>query len=243
MTTVVDTLPAPVRKELDDFVAAAESVFGEDLLSVVLFGSAAEGRLRSTSDVNVLLVLRAFDSRKADAFREPARLAWAAARLAPMFLVEEEVDAALVSFADKFADVLRRRIVLHGADPFAGKRIPRDATIARLRQVLLNLTLRLREAYVTRGLREEQLAIVIADAAGPLRSAAATILELEGTSPPQPKEALLRLAATLGDYAAALESLSGAREQRVLPPGEAGPVLLALVSLARDMRRRVQRIE
>ena len=52
------------------------------------------------------------------------------------------------------------------------------ASIIRLKQTLLNLTLRLREAYVSRSLREEQLIATVADTAGPLRACAATLLEL-----------------------------------------------------------------
>jgi len=52
---------------LDEFVAAAREAFGHDLVSIVLFGSAAEGALRATSDVNVIVVLRAFDRGSRDA--------------------------------------------------------------------------------------------------------------------------------------------------------------------------------
>ncbi len=45
---------------LDAVVDAARRAFGDDLRSIVLFGSAAEGRLRATSDVNLMLVLRRF---------------------------------------------------------------------------------------------------------------------------------------------------------------------------------------
>ena len=114
-----------------------------------------------------------------------------------MFLLEEEIEAAVTAFAQKFADILRRRCVVYGADPFAEVSVPRDAIITQLKQVLLNLILRLRELYVLRSLREEQIALVIADMAGPLRSCAATLCELEGQSAVSPKEALAQIASSL----------------------------------------------
>jgi predicted nucleotidyltransferase len=45
-----------VARAIDDLVRAAEQALGDDLRSVVHFGSAAEDRLRATSDVNVILV-------------------------------------------------------------------------------------------------------------------------------------------------------------------------------------------
>ena len=70
--------------------------------------------------------------------------------------------------------------------------------IFRLRQILLNLTLRLREAYVTRGQHAEQAARVLADTLGPLRAAAATLLELEGAPNSDSNAALAAVAASFG---------------------------------------------
>ena len=53
-------LPVPVDRLLRDFTETACHALGSDLHSIVLYGSAAEGRLRPTSDVNVILVLSKF---------------------------------------------------------------------------------------------------------------------------------------------------------------------------------------
>jgi len=69
-----------------------------------------------------------------------------------MFLLNAEIPAAVCSFAPKFADILRRRFILYGEDPFASISIPREAEIRQLKQQLLNMTLRLRSVYVARSL-------------------------------------------------------------------------------------------
>src|SRR6185369_5936742 len=168
-------LPAEVTRVLEDFVAAARAAFLDHLQSIVLYGSAAEGALRPTSDVNVILVLRVFERDRADRLRAALAAAHAAVRLDVMFLLADEVDGAAEAFAQKFDDVRRRHRVLWGADPFAALAPSRAALLRRLDQVLLNLTLRLRAAYVARSPREEQLVTVIADAAAPLRTAAASL--------------------------------------------------------------------
>lgn len=231
-------LPPQVSRILTEFIDAAKSAFGADLKSIILFGSGAEGRLRATSDVNVILLLSQFDQRAAQAMREPLRVAQAAIRLSPMFIVEAELPAAVTAFAEKFSDILRRRRILHGTDPFVGVTIPRDIVIARLDQVLLNLVLRLREAYVMRGLREEQLALAVADAAGPLRSSAATLRELQGQPGGSSKAALESLVSAINDATVSevLPRISEAREKRVLPHGVAGPTLLKLIDIAISMR-------
>jgi predicted nucleotidyltransferase len=240
-TASLPALPPVVEETLRDFVGAAVRAFGTELKSVVLYGSAAEGRLRATSDVNVIVVLGAYERDAAGLIREPLRVAQAAAALKVMFLLESELPDALEAFAPKFADVLQRRRVLHGSDVFAGRSVPRAAEVAGLKQGLLNLVLRLRAAYAERGLRGEQLALVAADAAGPLRTYARDLLDLEGRPAASPKEALESVAASLGgDWADTLARLSEARETRALPPGVAGPVVFRLIDLTLGLRRRAQ---
>ena len=237
-------LPEDVVRVLDEFVAAARAAFGDDLVSVLLYGSAAEGAVRATSDVNVILVLSSFVPAKADRLRDPLRTAYAAVKLSAMFLLRDEVAAAAQCFAQKFADVLRRRRVLYGEDPFSTISIPREALVARLNQVLLNLTLRMRALYVERGLREEQLAGIVAQMAGPIRACAASLLELEGEAPGSPKEALRRFTESLGEpgWGEILAQLSQARETRVLPPGVAGETVLRLIELTQRLRERARRL-
>jgi hypothetical protein len=237
-------LPAPVQRLLADFVAAARDTLGDDLRAIVLYGSAAEGRVRPTSDVNLILVLERFDPARLDRLREPFLVAQAGIRVAPMLLLASEIPAALEDFAVKFGDVLRRRRVLHGPDPFAGMSVSRPAAIARLRQVLLNLHLRLRAAYLARSLHDEQAASTVADAAGPLRAAAATLLELESTPAGSSREALERIVAEMPgpDWSDVLARVGDARQRRALPPGVAGTTLLRLIELAGRLHDRARRL-
>ncbi len=241
-------LPVEVKQSLDTFVEAAKAAFGPDLVAVVLFGSAAEGTMRASSDVNILLVLKKFEAARADQVRDPLRLAHAAVQLNAMFVLENEVPAAMEAFAVKFADIAARHQVLYGADPFSTSGASREALIRRLKQVLLNLQLRMRERYVMLSLREEQLVLVIADAAGPLRASAASLLQLEGHGAHSqgltPKLALESVAASLNDPAAmeALHTMSTAREQMHLSPGQAAPALIKLLELIEAMRARVERL-
>lgn len=55
-------LPEPVTRSLEAFVGEVQLVFSERLISVVLYGSAADGRLRKTSYVNVLVVIGSYTS-------------------------------------------------------------------------------------------------------------------------------------------------------------------------------------
>jgi predicted nucleotidyltransferase len=239
-------VPENVRRVLGDFLHAAQEAFvGGDLLSVVLYGSAAEGRMRATSDVNVILVLARFDPAAGARLTEPLRRAEAAVRLRAMFLLEAEVADAAAAFALKFADLAVRHVVLFGRDFFSGLAVPREAKIFRLRQVLLNTTLRLREALVLDNRFEERLALLVAESAGPLRSAAATLRELENQPPASnPKAALEAMASELdpAGFQDALAALSAARADSLLPAGVAAPTLLRLIDLGTRLHTRASRL-
>src|SRR2546423_558959 len=122
---------------LDAVVESAKRSFGDQLRSIVLYGSAAEGQMRATSDVNLMFVLTAFEQSRVNAFREPFRFATAAIEINAMFVLEEEIAIAAQEFAQKFADMKKRHVMLYGDDPLPAIGIPRDALVRRLRQTLL----------------------------------------------------------------------------------------------------------
>ena len=238
-------LPEAVARALTLFVAAAETQLGGNLRSIILFGSAAENRLRTTSDVNVLVVLTAFDRQQVDGLSETLAAANAAVRLNVMWLLETEIVPAIEAFTVKFADIIRRHRVLGGTDLFQGMTVPRNAAIARLRQVLLNLVLRLRASYALDSRREERLTVLLAETAGPLRASAAEILELESGKRLPPREALEQIVRDLpGDaWPEVLEAVRRARQDSMLPPGTGALMVVKTIDLAYHLLRRTMALE
>ena len=234
-----------VRRVLTDVLRKAREVFNADLLSVVLYGSAAAGQMRPTSDVNLLLVLKRLDFSAGERLNDTLRVADAAVGLKAMFLLEDEVRDAATAFALKFSDITDRHVVLYGPDPFATLTVPGGAKIFRLKQVLLNLVLRMREAFIRSAGEEKRRAGLIAEFAGPLRSAAAVLLELENAGPAaNPKEALERVASEIepATFREALATLTAARSQHELPTGVAGTTMQRLIELGTKMHERASRL-
>jgi predicted nucleotidyltransferase len=234
-------LPPEIELGLSEFLDATRLAFGDELISAVLFGSAAEGRLRRASDVNLLLILKRFDRSRTDLVKEPLRTAHATMRLDVMFLLEAEIEPVMDAFAVKFFDILLRRRLLFGPDPFADLVIPLEAVRRRTVQVLLNLMLRMRERYALVSLREEQLVHVVADVMGPLRACARSVLALEGKFVSSPREALVLI---LTEHDALrgkdlVKLIDTVRREGSLPPGTAGSLLFSLMELAEQMYERI----
>jgi hypothetical protein len=236
---IPEALPTAVRAWLTQATETLIDCLGDGLQALILFGSAAEGLMRASSDVNLLVVLNQFDPERIGRASAVLQDAAAAVELHPMFLLASELSLAAESFSVKFDDIAHRHVVLYGTDPFEGLAIPRALIVKRLQQVLFNLTLRLRTLYANGRGREESLAAVIADSAAPLRRSAYAILELRGGHhPSSPKAALESLAAELGgDWTHDLQSLSKAREDLHLDPGTAGKLILRLAELSESLRQ------
>ena len=233
---------ANLESGLTQLVESAANCLKEDLVSVALFGSAAEDRLRLHSDVNVLFVLERFSQTAVDGFREALRFAMASLNAQAMFLLRSELPAVTTLFAVKFNDIRVRHRVLYGPDVLSDLVIDERDLRRRLREELLNLTIRLRERYAVISLREEQLVSVIANSAGPLRASAAALMRLKGQDVSSPRDALEQLANQTGNtaYVQAVQTMSVARDVTFLQPGVAGPTVLQLSSLAEHLYKTLE---
>jgi hypothetical protein len=232
---LTEDLPRPVVVVLEEFVAALLQATGPRLDSVILFGSAAEGRLRATSDVNLLVIAEGLTLPELDVVRPTLQAGRSAAGLTVMFLEKLELANAMEAFAVKFTDIKARHRVLYGKSPLDSFEITREATLRRVRQVLLNLTVRLRERYVIDGDHEERLARILADITGPIRASAATLVALRDGRTLAPKAALEAIFAGEGSWDSSLSGLSAVHRDEHLAPGATrrlfGEVLRLLTAL------------
>jgi predicted nucleotidyltransferase len=233
-------LPENTARVLTDFVLKAQQVFAEDFVSAVLFGSAADGSLRKSSDVNLLLVLKRYDLSLAEKIRNELATAEAAVLLRVMFLCRDEIPGACEAFAQKFSDILRRHVVLLGKDPFEGIAIPRPAQVRRLRQVLLNLLLRLRAMHAAHEVGSRPSLQMLAESTGPLRSSASLLLTLEGQDALKPKAALLRVSEEIapGRFSTVLSRFSQLRETATLSEADAQIAFQGMMELTAAMYAR-----
>ncbi|HEY3333385.1 MAG TPA: hypothetical protein VGK19_25360 [Capsulimonadaceae bacterium] len=240
----INGLPGPLHDVIVDVATASTNALGPDLISLILFGSAAEGKVRASSDLSLLFVLERFQLDQIDPLRDTMRTAYSTARVRPMFLLHDEIQDAVGAFAMKFQDIVQRHVVLLGSDPFSDCQISREASVRRLKDELLNLSIRQRAQYISASLREEQLVAAIADMAGPLRVAASTILTLQQTPAESPKAALAIIVGHMGlsDTQQTLDMISTARELRTCPAGAAPDLYFHLIEITKKMREIADRL-
>jgi len=104
---------------LDKFVIDLKGNLGENLVSVILYGSAAKGgRVPEHSDLNVLVVLGDATLAAIDSMEKTVLAARKNARIFPVFWGINELKTSSDVFPMEFEDISRNNKVLFGADIF-----------------------------------------------------------------------------------------------------------------------------
>src|SRR5947207_2498583 len=185
-----------VRSALNHLVEDLRSTHGDNLASVVLYGSAAAGDyIELRSDYNLLIALNRItpaDLRQAQApMREWQRLG---NPLPVYFTVEELKDAADV-FPIEFHQMANARIVLYGRDPFEFVKLSnanlRHQTAYELRSKLIQL----RRMYIPASVSIEKLCDLMSDSLASFAALFRAVLMLHGEEAPVAKPDCVRATA------------------------------------------------
>jgi hypothetical protein len=122
---------------------------GSNLLSVILYGSAATEEFHpGHSDLNVLCIMQSLG--KDDLSKLHAASAWWVKKghPAPLFFTLNELHHSADIFAIEMLDIKAAHRVLYGEDVIASLHVPMDLHRAHVERELRNNTLRLRQCYL-----------------------------------------------------------------------------------------------
>jgi predicted nucleotidyltransferase len=208
-----------MEKILNQLVDKLTKAYGDRLVSVVLYGSAAAGDHNGRfSDINVFCVLREVTARELAA-SEPIFRWWRdLGNPAPLLMGENETRRSADCFPIEFHDMRDRRRVLHGTDVVAGLEIDdryyRAIVEHELRAKLLRLRQRAAGVMFDRDLLLRMMAESISTFCVLMRHA----LRLAGVDAPWTRrEVVARAAETFGLDGAPLRTLLDLRENAVKP--------------------------
>jgi len=166
---------------------------GDNLASVVLYGSAAAGDyVESTSDYNLLIVLHRItpeDLRLAQApMREWRRLG----HPLPVYFTVDEVRNAGDVFPIEFHMMEKARLVLYGIDPLDGLRISDEHLRHQTEYELRSKLIQLRRLYIPASVSVGKLQDLMRSSLTSFAALCAPVLILNGVEPPAQKRACLQ---------------------------------------------------
>lgn len=189
------------EETLERFAARLEAALGDNLVSLVLYGSAARGDYDATrSDLNVLMILR--DAAPA-ALRPVGEAigAWVkAGEPPPLILSERGWRASTDVFPIEIEDMREAHHLLRGRDPFAGITTARRDLRHELEREIRGKLLQLRAEYAAAESDPKALSALLERATPTFLVLFRALLRFHGTQPPPEPGALVRQAASIAGF-------------------------------------------
>ncbi|MFA5145803.1 MAG: hypothetical protein WC515_00260 [Candidatus Omnitrophota bacterium] len=143
------SLPGNIAKVTGDFVGRLKDIYGEDLVSAVLYGSASRGEFsKGASNVNIAVVLR--DTGPDNLAKMRALTGSFRFRtFRPVLFTESYLARSLDVFPIEFLDIKENGIVLYGKDVFGSCDIDTTNLRFQCEHELKALLIRARRIYMT----------------------------------------------------------------------------------------------
>jgi hypothetical protein len=186
------------RRSADEFAATLQSIFGDALIAVLLYGSAARGDFRpGVSDLNLLVILRHFGLAEIRRAATITRGWVGAGNPPPLMLSETEWRRSADVFPLEYSDIREAHIVLQGEAPFSGVRIGREHLRLQLERELRSKMIQLREAYLVAGEVPEEMGALLVHSISTFLALFRGCLRLTGQAVPPDGTSLVNTAATL----------------------------------------------
>jgi hypothetical protein len=219
---------ADERRRAEEFAERSRGAFGEALVSVVLYGSAARGDYRAgVSNLNVLVVVRAADAATLRRGSALAREWVAAGNPPPLILGAAEWLGSADVFPIEYSDMRDAHVVLHGDNPFQGLEISWSDLRLQCEHELKTKQIQLREHYLLAADAPAELGKLLKHSFPTFLTLFRTALRLAGEEVPRPPEAVLDAAARRIGFDAApfLEVLKARQGGAEFEPAGDGPVV------------------
>ena len=191
---MANKIDSALNRLVDDLRAA----YGENLASIVLYGSVAAGdHVEVRSDHNLLIVLKRIALEDLRLSQTTIRDWLSLGQPMPVYFTVEELKRAADVFPIEFLQMEQARKVLHGSDPFELVEISsanlRHQTEYELRTKLIQL----RRLYIPASASAEKLAALMNDSLASFAALFRAVLILHGQEPPVGKAESVRATVSL----------------------------------------------
>ena len=159
---VIDGLPEDSHQQLRAYVKDVRAAYGDQLESVVLYGSAVRSEfLPGRSNLNVALVVKSYDPEGLKKYSALHRR-WAKEQIVvPVFLTQADMPGASRVFPLEYLEMHDYHRVLAGLDPFVGFKVDQTRLAGEVLQSIRGNLLRVRQRFIEGGGTEETVTILL----------------------------------------------------------------------------------
>jgi len=200
-----------------EFLPSLQKLFGSNLKSVLLYGSAARGNFRKgISDVNILVLTETPDPESIMQLGKSASRIIRNKKLSLHFLTEKEFQNSSDVFPMEYYDIKQAHVLLWGEDTLSGLILTPENLRHQVEERLRGSVNALRQAMLASQGRDKLLAGVLSEWYGSQTALFRGILRLLNREeiPEQPHELVQNVAQAFEIDPAGMEELISLREQK-----------------------------
>lgn len=185
-------IPKDPSTILEPFAQDYLRVFKEDLIAIILYGSAASGDyVYKKSDINFLIVLTANGVKNLDK-AHPLIKKWHKSRVStPLFLTEDYIATALDSFPIEFLTMKQHYKVVHGKDVLQNLQFNLKDIRLQCERELRGKLIHLQENYLTSLGKPRLLKSLLVQSLPTFSSIFSALLTLKGKNIPSTKSEVI----------------------------------------------------
>jgi len=191
-------MKSAIKEALNGLIEDLKATHGDNLASVVLYGSAAAGdHVELRSDYNLLIALNRITPEDLRVAQAPMREWQRLGHPLPVYFTVEELSDAADVFPIEFHQMANARMVLYGKDPFELVELSdanlRHQTEYELRSKLIQL----RRLYIPASTSTEKLADLMSESLSSFAALFRAVLLLHGQEAPISKPDCVRATVSL----------------------------------------------
>ena len=185
------SLPEKLKDTLNEFIIRLKNTYGEELISVVLYGSGASGEFTTRySNVNLLVILK---DTSLDNLNKISTLITRHKfqMIKPLFFSEGYIKRSIDVFPIEFLDMKENHIVLHGKDVLSSLAIDIKNLRFQCEQELKAKLVNIKDAYL-RIRNKQELKRLLFSSFTSIIHILRNLVRLKGNSPSYLKEDVLK---------------------------------------------------
>src|SRR6266550_90971 len=232
---------------LDMLVENLRAAHGDNLASIVLYGSVAAGdHVAEHSDHNLLIALNQIASEDLRLSQNAMRDWLKSGQPTPVYFTVAELERAADVFPIEFLQMEKARKILYGRDPFEFVEISQANLRHQTEYELRTKLIQLRRLYIPASTSVEKLCALMSDSLASFAALFRAVLILYGQEPPVSKADSVRATVRLlGLEASPFEQILELRSKssKTLTEAEANNIFSAYLSQIEQVIEAVDRID
>jgi predicted nucleotidyltransferase len=196
----LDNIRQDVRKTIEPYLRKLLSIHGENIVSILLYGSATGGfYVPKQSDINLMVILKELAFKELKSSLSLINQGIPKKITAPLFLSLKHVETSKDVFPVEFIEIKENHILLYGKDIFGDIQIDQSHIRLFCEREIKGKLIRIREAYLEVGLKKKGIEALMKESLYSLIPTFRALIRIKNQTPEVDKEKILDSMGSLYD--------------------------------------------